>query len=135
MRQRRSTAIPLLIALAGAAALPATASADRAAIRSERVQLRTAVEQSKLVPPAIRRGDFKLQRVRMSTRGRWALSAVVPTGRAGRSLDAVSALFEHRDARWRVFQLGTAGVGCAKLTVPRDVRRDLGIVCAKPDTD
>lgn len=133
MPSKRSIAIPLLLALALAFALPAGASADRAAIRKERVQLREAVERSRLVPPQLRRGSFALRRARMSTVGRWALSTVAPTGRLRGRLDAVTALFEHQRGAWRVFQLGTAGVGCGKLIVPRDVRRDLGIVCAKSE--
>lgn len=132
MRTKRSIAIPFLITflLASAAALPAVASADRAAIRAERIDLREAVERSRLVPQQIRRGSFALRRARMSTRGRWALSTVAPTGRLSGRLDAVTALFQHRRGAWRVFEIGTAGVGCTKLVVPRDVRRDLGIVCA-----
>jgi hypothetical protein len=134
MRLKRSIAIPLLITLAlvgaSALALPAIASADRAAIRAERSDLRNAVERSRRVPQQIRRGSFVLRRARMSTRGRWALSTVAPTGRLRGRLDAVTALFEHRRGAWQVFEIGTAGVGCTKLVVPRDVRRDLGIVCA-----
>lgn len=133
MPSKRSIAIPLLLALTLAFALPAGASADRAAIRKERVQLREAVERSRLVPPQIRSGSFALRRARMSTVGRWALSTVAPTGRLRGRLDAVTALFEHQRGAWRVFQIGTAGVGCGKLIVPRDVRRDLGIICAKSD--
>ncbi|MDW5597587.1 hypothetical protein VSS74_24770 [Conexibacter stalactiti] len=112
------------------AALPSLASADRAAIRSERIQLREAVTRSKLVPRPIRAGDFTLRRARISTEGRWAISTIAPTGAARRTLDAVAGMFRHARGRWTLVEVGTAGVGCAKLIVPRDVRRDLGIVCA-----
>lgn len=128
MRQiDRLAPLPLLAVVA--AALPAAASADRAPVRSERVELRGAVVRSSLVPTSVRRGHFKLKHPRISTRGRWALSTIAPTGPAARRLDAVQGLFQRRGSRWRLVGLGTAGVGCGTPTVPRDVRRDLGIRC------
>lgn len=122
--------LPLAVAAGALLSVPSGALADRAAIRSERVELRAAVKQSKLVPKPVRHGSFKLRRARISTEGRWALSNVVPTGGARGSLDAVVGLFQSRASRWRLVQVGTAGVGCGKLIVPRDVRRDLGIRCS-----
>lgn len=129
MRQIVRT-LPLLLIASLLLALPAAASADRAAIRAERLQLRAAVTQSTLVPAAVRHGAFQLRRARISTEGRWALSTIAPTGKARRTLDAVTGLFRFRAGAWRLVEVGTAGVGCAKLIVPRDVRRDLGIRCA-----
>ena len=129
MRQIHRIATLPLIALS-AAALPAAASADRAPIRSERLELRGAVASSSLVPKSVRRGHFKLRDPRISTRGRWALSTIAPTGPAAKRLDAVVGLFQSRGSRWRLVEVGTAGVGCEKLIVPRDVRRDLGIRCS-----
>ncbi|MDO8189324.1 hypothetical protein Q5424_24745 [Conexibacter sp. JD483] len=129
MRQiHRIAPLPLLVATA--AALPAVASADRAPIRSERVELRTAVVRSSLVPKSVRNGRFKLVRPRISTRGRWALSTITPVDAGARKLDAVLGLFQSRGSRWRLVEVGTALVGCGKLIVPRDVRRDLGIRCS-----
>lgn len=131
MRQiHRIAPLPLLAVTAAAAALPAVATADRAAIRAERQELRGAVERSSLVPKSIRRGQFKLRDARISTRGRWALSTIAPTGAAARRIDAVMGLFRNRGTTWRLVEVGTAGVGCSKLIVPRDVRRDLGIRCS-----
>ncbi len=129
MRQIHRIA-PIALLAATAAALPATASADRAAIRAERRELRGAVLRSSLVPKSIRAGQFKLRDARISTRGRWALSEIAPTGASARRLDAVMGLFQSRGSRWRLVEAGTAGVGCGKLIVPRDVRRDLGIRCS-----
>jgi hypothetical protein len=119
-----------VLAAALLAALPTLASADRAAIKSERQELRTAVIRSRLVPRSLREGTFKLGRTRVSTKGRWAMSVIAPTGSARRALDPVVGLFRSRGSTWRLVEFGTAGVGCAKLIVPRDVRKDLGIVCA-----
>lgn len=125
----RFVSLPLLAA-ALLATLPSLASADRAAIRAERLQLRAAVTASKLVPRAVSAGAFTLRRPRISIEGRWALSTIAPTRAARRTLDDVVGMFRHTRGRWRLIEVGTAGVGCAKLIVPRDVRRDLGIVCA-----
>lgn len=130
MRHNRLTFPLLLTTAALLLALPLAASASRAPIRKERVQLREAVTHSVYVPAAVRRGHFKLVRPRLSTEGRWALSTIQPTGRARRTLDAVTGIFQFRRRIWRLAQVGTAGVGCGKLIVPRDVRRDLGIRCA-----
>jgi hypothetical protein len=129
-RPHRPAALAAATVVAVAAALPAAASADRAPVRSERVELRTAVVSSGLVPASVRRGQFKLRDPRISTRGRWALSTIAPTGAAARRLDAVLGLFQSRGSRWRLVEVGSALVGCGKLIVPRDVRRDLGIRCS-----
>lgn len=121
---------PLLLVSALLLALPATAAASRAPVRQERLQLRDAVKRSGYVPAPVRRGRFELVRPQISTEGRWALSTIQPTGRLRRRLDAVVGLFQFRRGLWRLAQAGTAGVGCGKLIVPRDVRRDLGIRCA-----
>lgn len=125
----RLTSLPLLAAVL-LAALPTVAAADRAAIRAERVRLREAVRASSLVPRPVRAGAFQLRRARISVEGRWAISTIAPTGAAARRLDPVVGLFTNRRSRWTLVEVGTAVVGCAKLTVPRDVRRDLGIVCS-----
>lgn len=129
MRQIHRIA-PLSLLAITAAALPATASADRAAIRAERKELRGAVQRSSLVPKSVRKGQFKLRDARISTRGRWALSEIAPTGAAAKRIDAVMGLFRSSGTTWRLVEVGTAGVGCSKLIVPRDVRRDLGIRCS-----
>jgi hypothetical protein len=130
MRQNRRTLTLLLTAAALLLVLPVAASASRAPVRQERLQLREAVKRSGFVPAPVRRGRFELVRPRISTEGRWALSTIQPTGRLRRQLDAVVGLFQFRRGVWRLAQAGTAGVGCGKLIVPRDVRRDLGIRCA-----
>ncbi|WP_322756449.1 hypothetical protein [Frankia sp. Cas3] len=53
-----------------------------------------------------------------------AVAHVVP---AGGETDPATALLTHPNDRWRVVELGTAGVGCDQLSVA--VQHELGLIC------
>ncbi|WP_322749111.1 MULTISPECIES: hypothetical protein [unclassified Frankia] len=53
-----------------------------------------------------------------------AVAHVVP---AGGETDPATALLTHPNDRWRLVELGTAGVGCDQLSVA--VQHELGLIC------
>jgi hypothetical protein len=119
----------LIAGLLIAAALPAAALASRAPSSHERTQLRKAVTASKLVPPSVRRGHFKLVSPRISKSGQWARSGIAPTNSYIDPFGAPKGLFKHRGKGWRLVDIGTSGVGCSKPRLPRAVRKDLQLRC------
>jgi hypothetical protein len=112
-----------------AVALPATAMASRAATRSERSQLRSAVTKSKLVTRSVRHGHFKLLKARISTEGPWARAYVVPNNTYTDPFNAPRGLFKLKHGSWKLVSVGTRRIGCSHPRAPKSVRSDLKLRC------
>jgi hypothetical protein len=113
-----------------AVALPAVALASRTPSRSERVQLREAVKDSKPVGKKLHKGKFKLSKPRISTKGPWAKAGIVPNGTYTDPFDPTLGIFKRKHGHWKLKVIGSSGVGCSKPRLPRSVRKDLKLSCS-----
>jgi hypothetical protein len=116
-------------ALLAAVALPGAALASRTASHSEKKQLRSGATGSKLLPKGVRKGHFKLTKVRISTAGPWAKANVVPTGTYSDPFNPAKGLFKRKHGTWKLVNVGTSGVGCSHPRAPKAVRTDLKLHC------
>ncbi|MHB8659312.1 MAG: hypothetical protein ACYC91_15435 [Solirubrobacteraceae bacterium] len=108
-----------LIALALALCVPATAIASRAPSPATRAAILAAIHHKRgLGDPRL----YRVENVRVSTRGPYARARTVPRNRA--LYQGQLVILRDQRGRWRVTDFGTAGVGCG---LPRAVQRDLRV--------
>jgi hypothetical protein len=110
-------------------AVPATALASRSPNRSEKVQLRKAVKSSKKAPRFARKGNFKLVKAHISTKGPWASAVVLRTGGYTDPFKPPKAVLKHSGGSWKLVSYGSKA-GCSKPRLSRSVRKDLKLRCS-----
>jgi len=107
----------------GALAVTAVADAHRAPTKSESAAISAALHKPNV---GIRRGlCFHVRHIVISTAGPWASAKLVPCNKS--QGDIALAVLQRSHGKWRVRDVGTAGVGCT--VAPVRVRRDLRLVC------
>jgi hypothetical protein len=108
-------------------AVPATAVASRSATRAEKAALKKAVKSSKKAPRFARKGNFKLAKVRISSKGPWASAIVLRSSGYTDPFKAPRAVFRHGKS-WKLVSYGTKA-GCSKPRLGRGLRKDLKLSC------
>jgi len=107
----------------GVLAITPAAGAHRAPTRSESAAITAALHRPNV---GIRSGlCFHLRSIVISTAGPWARATLLPCNK--NRGDTALAVLQRAHWKWRVRDVGTAGVGCT--VAPARVRRDLRLVC------
>jgi len=114
----------IAIMVLGVLAVTTAADARRAPTKREAAAISAVLHKPNV---GIRRGlCFHVRHIVISTAGPWARAKLVRCGDE-HHFDTALAVLQRSRGRWRVRDVGTAGVGCT--VVPARVRRDLQLLC------
>jgi hypothetical protein len=126
MGVRFSSRLVAILSLAAFVALPTLASARRGANAAEKRHITAAVKHSSTTS-SVPDSHYDVKRIRMATVAHgWARAELVPRPKYRASAQGATALLRKTNGRWRVRNLGTAGLGC---NIPRAVATDLRLDC------